>query len=160
MQHKAEPHLSRQILSTLSILLFALVSGFAVFTAAIWLQWLIYDEWLHWAGPLRFSGSVLAGVLTFAFVLRWRSAVRQQKIEMLRRFEKIAQMNDRIRNSLQVIECVTYAANPEATAPVRNAVDVIEGVLHEVLAEIRPAPHDELLINTTPPKSLTKSDSA
>lgn len=49
-------------------------------------------------------------------------------------------MNDRIRNSLQAIECLTYAANPEATEPVRSAVNVIEGVLEEVLAEHHPAP--------------------
>jgi hypothetical protein len=66
--------------------------------------------------------------------------VRKQKLEMLRRFEIILRMNDRIRNALQIIECVTYATNPEATEPVRDAVDVIEGVLHEVLADAHPAP--------------------
>jgi hypothetical protein len=160
MQHKAEPPFSRQAFSKLSVVLFSLVSGFAVFTAAVWLQWLIYDKWLHWSGPLRFTGSVLAGVLTFAFVLRWRSSVRQRQIEMLHRFEKIAQMNDRIRNSLQVIEFVTYAADPEATAPVRDAVDAIEGVLHEVLAEIPPALRDTILTDATPPTPTIKSRSA
>jgi hypothetical protein len=58
---------------------------------------------------------------------------------MLRRFETIGQMNDRIRNALQAIECATYATNPQATEPVRNAVDVIEGVLQEVLIEAHPA---------------------
>ena len=43
-------------------------------------------------------------------------------------------MNDRIRNSLQAIECVTYAADPQATESVRAAVDTIESVLQEVLA--------------------------
>jgi hypothetical protein len=82
---------------------------------------------------------VSAGVLTFVFALRWQSAIRERKIEMLRRFETIQRMNDRIRNALQVIECATYATNPQATEPVRNAVDVIEGVLQEVLVEAHPA---------------------
>lgn len=136
------------------------MSGFAVFTAAIWLQWLVYDNWLHIAGPLRLTGSVLAGALTFAFTLRWRSAVDQQRMETLHRFERIAQMNDRIRNALQVIECVTYATNPEATAPVRNAVDVIEDVLHEVLAETHPAQPDTPLMSAVPHKPYTKPKSA
>jgi thiol:disulfide interchange protein len=156
MKHKAEPPLSRQASSRLSILLFSFVSGFVAFTAAIWLQWLVYDEWLHWNGPLRLTGSVLAGILTFAFALRWQFAVRRRKIEMLHRFERIAQMNDRIRNALQVIECVTYATNPQATAPVRDAVDVIEGVLHEVLSESRPAHPDEPLSSTSP-ESIPKA---
>lgn len=156
MKHKAGPPLLRHTSSKLSLLLFSFVSGFVVFTAAIWLQWLIYDKWLRWNGPLRLTGSVLAGVLTFAFALRWQLAMRRRKMEMLHRFERIAQMNDRIRNALQVIECVTYATNPQATAPVRDAVDVIEGVLHEVLSESRPVHPDEPLTNTSP-ESITKA---
>jgi Flp pilus assembly protein TadB len=159
MKLRAERPPARQAFSNLSILLFSFVSGFAAFTAAIWLQWLVYNEWLHWAGPLRLTGSVLAGALTFAFALRWRSTVRRHNLEMQRRFEKIAQMNDRIRNALQVIECVTYVTNPEATAPVRDAVDVIEAVLHEVLAETRPAPPHASLTSPPPPESIPKRDS-
>ena len=44
-------------------------------------------------------------------------------------------MNDRIRNSLQAIECVVYATNRHVTDPVRDAVDAIESVLHDVLVE-------------------------
>ena len=159
MKLTSELHPSWQT-SNLSILLFSFVSGFAAFTATIWLQWLVYDEWLHWNGPLRLTGSVLAGTLTFAFALRWRITARRQKLETLHRFEMIAQMNDRIRNALQVIELVTYAANPQATASVRDAVDVIEGVLHEVLAETHPAPSDALLTSTTPATRFTKQKSA
>jgi hypothetical protein len=54
---------------------------------------------------------------------------------MLQRFETIARMNDRVRNSLQTIECVTYLSRPESTEPVREAVEVIDGVLQEVLAD-------------------------
>jgi hypothetical protein len=51
---------------------------------------------------------------------------------MLLRFETIARMNDRVRNALQTIECVTYLSDPEATQPVREAVEVIDDVLQDV----------------------------
>ncbi len=111
----------------------SLVSGTAVFCAAIFLQWLIYDDWLRDAGP--FLGSLLAGALMYGIVSGWQSAIRRRRLETLRRIETIHWMNDRIRNSLQAIECVTYHATPEATDSVRSAVDTIEGVLEEVLSE-------------------------
>ena len=83
-------------------------------------------------------GSVLAGILMFVSAYRGQSAIRDRKVELLRRFETIARMNDRIRNALQAIECATYATNPQATDAVRNAVDVIEGVLEEVLVDVHP----------------------
>jgi len=138
MKLKANHLLSQQISSDTTILLVAIVSGFSIFAAGILLQWLIYDDWLHRTG-FRLVGSPLAGVLMFAFAYYWQSTIRERKVEMLRRFQTIAQMNDRIRNALQVIECATYATNPQATAPVRNAVDKIESVLEEVLADVHPA---------------------
>lgn len=139
MKPKTKKPLWQQISSQVWIAFVAAVSGLAVLGAVILLQWIIYDDWLHRAG-LRLVGSVVAGVLTSLFAYRWQLAVREQKLEMLRRFETILRMNDRIRNALQIIECTTYANNPEATEPVRDAVDVIEGVLHEVLADAHPAP--------------------
>jgi hypothetical protein len=139
MRLRAKAPLWQQISSTVSIAFVAAVSGLAVLGAAVLLQWIIYDDWLHRAG-IRLVGSVVAGVLTSLFAYRWQLAVRAQKLEMLRRFETILRMNDRIRNALQIVECVTYATNPEATEPVRDAVDAIEGVLHEVLADAHPAP--------------------
>jgi hypothetical protein len=132
MKFKSDLPSLRHFSSDISIVLFSFVSGFAVFIAVIL---------LHKTG-LRFVGSVLAGILTFVFALRGQFAIRERGVEMLRRFETIGQMNDRIRNALQVIECATYATNPQATEPVRNAVDVIEGVLHEVLVETHPALSD------------------
>lgn len=137
MSTKAETPLSRQIPSDRSIWLIAFLSGLAVFAIAIFLQWLIYDDWMHRNGSLRFVGSVLAFVLTSVFVFRWRSSVRQRKLEILRRFERIRWMNDRIRNSLQAIECLIYSSNPHATDPARSAVDAIEAVLQEVFVESR-----------------------
>jgi hypothetical protein len=102
---------------------------------AILLQWFIYDDWMHRNGPLRLVGSVMAAALTFACVYHWQLGVRERKLEMLRRFERIRWMNDRVRNSLQAIEFVVYATNPHVTDPVKDAVDAIESVLQEVLAE-------------------------
>ena len=63
---------------------------------------------------------------------------RRRKLEILHRFETIKWMTDRIRNSLQAIECITYVNNPEATASVSGAVATIEDVLKEVLAGSHP----------------------
>jgi len=139
MNRKVETPLSRQIVSDITIWIVSLCAGFSAFGLAILIQWLIYDDWLHDRGPLRVVGSFLAGAVMFASAWRWQFVVRRRKLEMLQRFETIQWMTDRIRNSLQAIECITYAASPEATEPVRSAVDVIEGVLGEVLAEHHPA---------------------
>ncbi|MFY9745830.1 MAG: hypothetical protein WA891_15560 [Acidobacteriaceae bacterium] len=134
MRSRTELPLVRQVSSDRQIWLVSLVSAGAIFLVAIFLQWLIYDDWMH-RGSLRVVGSTLAAFLTFVFVFRWRRSVRRRKIEILRRFERIRWMNDRIRNSLQAIECLTWSGNPHATDPVRSAVDAIEDVLHEVFVE-------------------------
>jgi len=139
MKPRAVLPLSRQIVSEVSIWLLSAICGIAVFGIAIFIQWLIYDDWMHDKGPMRVVGSTLAGGLAFAVAVRWQFAVRWRRVEILRRFESIKWMNDRIRNSLQAIECVTYAASPHATDSVREAVDAIENVLQEVLAESHPA---------------------
>ena len=100
---------------------------------AVFAQWLIYDDWLHDRGPLRIFGSILAGALTFAFSYRVQELTRERQIEKLRRAEAMRTAHDRVRNSLQTIECVTYAHNPETTEPVRNAVDQIEKILDEAI---------------------------
>jgi hypothetical protein len=122
------------------MLLFCFIASFFVLIVSLSLQWLVYRDWLREGGPLRLVGSVLAALLTFAWILRWQLSVRNRHREMVRRFETIARMNDRIRNALQVIECATYASSPNATEPVRSAVDTIDGVLREVLADTVPAP--------------------
>jgi hypothetical protein len=135
MKFKVSFPLSREIQSDASILLFSLLAGVAVFSIAVLLQWLIYDDWMHRSGPVRLVGSLLSFVLT-SFFVSWRlRAIRAEKIEVLRRFETIRWMNDRIRNSLQAIECLVFATNPHVTDPVREAVDSIERVLQEMLKE-------------------------
>lgn len=151
--------LSQQIPSHAAMVCLSCVLALAVLAAGLLLQWFVYDDWLHRTGPLQVTGSLLASLLTFAFAFRWQTLARDRKIRMLHRFETIAQMNDRIRNALQIIECATYATNPQATAPVRKAVDVIEGVLEEVLVEARPLGHAPPKGNGTP-TSLEKGKSA
>lgn len=98
-----------------AILFRSLIAGIIVLALALSIQWLIYFDWMHEPGPLEVAGSVLAGVLMFVLVFRSQYSVRHRKIELIARLEAIRWMNDRIRNSLQTIECVTYAAAPNAT---------------------------------------------
>jgi hypothetical protein len=125
-------------LSRTHIWLWSIAGGLFATALAIFLQWLIYDDWLHEAGPVEVAGSALAGVLMFLLVFRTLHGARQKKREMIQRLEAIRWMNDRIRNSLQTIECVTFAAAPHATDDVRNAVDVIEGILNDFLVDRHP----------------------
>jgi ABC-type bacteriocin/lantibiotic exporter with double-glycine peptidase domain len=133
MKLRVELPLFRKIPSYASIWLVSFFAAVSVFSIAILLQWLIYDDWMHDNGQLRLVGSALALVLTFLFTLRWQLAKRRQMIEVMRRFETIRWMNDRIRNSLQTIECRVFATHPHVTDPVRDAVDAIENVLQELL---------------------------
>jgi len=135
MKSKAEPSFASQIPSVAMICFSSIVSGLAIFLIAVVLQWFIYDDWMHKNGPLRLVGSALASAWAFGFVYQWQLGQRKKKIENLRRFETIKWMNDRIRNSLQAIECVVYATSRHVTDPVRDAVDTIESVLQEVLVE-------------------------
>lgn len=130
--------------STLAICLVSLASALSVLCFAIFLQWLIYDDWMHTHAPMRWVGSLLAAGLGFFAVLRWQLGLRRRRKEMLHRFETIRWMNDRIRNSLQKIELLAYA-NSQATGAVSEAVDVIEDVLHEVLTESYPDVRQEHL---------------
>jgi hypothetical protein len=148
MNFRIDFRLSHQISSDITIWLLSLLSGLCVFIVAIFFQWLIYDDWMHDKGSLRVVGSILAGGLMFAFALSRQIAIRNRKVEMLRRFETIKWMNDRIRNALQAIECITYATNSHATEPVRNAVDKIEDILHEVLVDTALRQERKLTLNS------------
>jgi hypothetical protein len=128
---------SYKIGPTRAIWLVSLASGGCVLGLAIFLQWLIYNDWMHDHAQLRCVGSLIAAALTTFIVMRWRLAHRRRRMEMLRRFETIRWMNDRIRNALQTIELLAYA-NSQAAEAVSAAVDAIEDVLQEVLEETRP----------------------
>ncbi|HEU5413030.1 MAG TPA: hypothetical protein VFW31_04705, partial [Candidatus Angelobacter sp.] len=95
-----------------------LASSFVLFVSLI-IQWLVYDDWLRRTGPMHLVGTSIAALVTFIFAVRWQNSVNQRERELVRHFEMILQMNDRIRNALQAIECVTYLADPQATESVR-----------------------------------------
>jgi hypothetical protein len=128
-------HSNRPVASRGKIVLFSVMVSFSVLGASLLVQWLVYDDWLHRTGPLRIVGTCIATAVTFVFALRWQLAIRERQLAMVRRLEMILSMNDRIRNALQAIECLTYVAQPEATEAVRQSVNVIDSVLREVLAE-------------------------
>ncbi|MGE5325247.1 MAG: hypothetical protein ACM3SW_20435 [Actinomycetota bacterium] len=120
------------------LVIYTFLASTFVFFVSLILQWLVYDDWLHRTGPLHLVGSALATAITFVFVLRWLKAAQQREQEMVRRFEVILEMNDKIRNALQAIECLTYLSNPEATDAVRQSVNDIDAVLRQVLADAGP----------------------
>ncbi|HET9182592.1 MAG TPA: hypothetical protein VFP59_10690 [Candidatus Angelobacter sp.] len=122
------------------LVLYTFLASTFVFFVSIILQWLVYDDWLHTTGPLHFVGTAIATAITFVFVLRWLQAAQQREREMVRRFKMILEMNDKIRNALQAIECLTYLSRPEATDSVRQSVNDIDAVLRQVLANA--GPHD------------------
>lgn len=130
----------RQVASHFRIFLISLLASFFVLGASLVTQWLVYDDWLHRTGPLRIVGTSIAALVTFIFMLRWQHSVRERQREMIRQFEMISHMNDRIRNALQAIECVTYVAQPEATQTVRREVDAIDRVLRDVFSHAASAP--------------------
>lgn len=128
-------HSARPIASRGKILLISLAAAVSVLAGSLLAQWLIYDDWLHRTGPLRIVGTCIATMVTFVFCMRWQTSIRERQLEMVRRMEMILRMNDRIRNALQAIECLTYVAQPEATESVSQSVNVIDSVLREVLTE-------------------------
>jgi len=139
MKSRSAPPLSRQIASDPAIWLYSALTGVIVFPAAILVLWLIYNDFLNYEGPLRIIGSLIAAVLAALFTAGRMRETRRRKLEILHRFETIKWMTDRIRNSLQAIECITYVNNPEATASDSGAVATIEDVLKEVLAGSHPS---------------------
>lgn len=127
----------REIGSALAIAVVSLASGGCVLGMAVFLQWLVYDDWMHDHAPLRWVGTLIAAALATFAVARWQLALRHRRIDMLRRFETIRWMNDRIRNALQTIELLAFV-NAQETEAVSSAVEAIAKVLHEVLAEAHP----------------------
>jgi len=133
------------------LVLYTFLASSFVFFVSLILQWLVYDDWLHKTGPLHLLGSAIATAITFVFVLRWLQAAQQREQEMVRRFEMILEMNDKIRNALQAIECLTYLSHPEATDPVRQSVNDIDAVLRQVLADSGPQGAQEMVKGASAP---------
>lgn len=149
MTPKSESSFAAQIPSPVSVWFVAVLCGLGIFFFVVALQWLVYDDWMHSGGPLRLTGGACGFLITFVFAYRWQLAARKRKLETLRRIETIRWMNDRIRNSLQAIECLVYSTNPHVTDPVKDAVDTIETILDEVLSEEHPEANKAASIERT-----------
>jgi hypothetical protein len=128
---------SRRIASSLAIWLISLASALSVLAISVFLQWLVYDDWMHRTGRLQILGSLLAAVLAFGTVMRWQRSIRRQKEEMMRRFQTIKWMNDRVCNCLQTIDLLAFL-HSEAAEQVKSSVDSIQAVLRDVLEEYDP----------------------
>lgn len=114
-------------------LLYSLLASSFVLIVSLIIQWIVYDDWLHRTGPLRIVGTCIAALVTFGAVLYWQHGIEQRQREMIRRVEMVLHMNDRIRNALQAIQCITYLSRPEETEAVRQSVNNIDTVLREIL---------------------------
>lgn len=140
------------VLSTGKMIVVSLFASSFVLVVSIAIQWVVYDDWLHRTGPLRIIGTVIAACLTFLYIFHWLAAERARNRDILLRFEKIAYMNDRIRNAMQAIECVSYVTDPSAARSVQQASDVIDAVLREILVDVGG--------HKSPDKSRTKETAA
>ncbi len=117
-------------------MLYCFLASCSVAVVSLILQWLIYKDWLHDGGPERLVGTVLSALIAFIFVWHWQEGIRERRLDTERRMLVIAEMNDRIRNALQAIECITYANDEGSTKVVRDAVDRIDAALRGVSSEI------------------------
>ena len=125
------PFSVRKTVPVLRIALMSAVLSFSVFGTALLSQWIVYDDWLRQTGPVRLLGTSFAAIITFLFTLRWQLGVQAREREARLRLETIRQMNDRIRNALQIIECLVHVEQPEATFQIRGAVDAIDAALRD-----------------------------
>lgn len=120
-------------ISTRRIVVLALITAVTVLIIGLALQWLIYVHWMRESGSVRIVGTLIASAVTFAFVFHWQDQLRQRHAEMIRRFQLVADLNDQVRNALQVIDCSLYAANPEIADQVNDALDRIDSALRDAL---------------------------
>ena len=93
MPSHARSSLLQHIPSKRSILLIAGSCAFSVLMAALTLQWLIYDDWLHKHGPLRVVGSALAGASALELGFHraaWARALAPSASAKLFDIEKVA----------------------------------------------------------------------
>jgi hypothetical protein len=147
---------SQQGDSGLRVVLFSIFASSFVLISSLILQWVVYDDWLHRTGPLRIVGTAIAAGLTFIFVFGWLRAEARRRAQMIQRFETIAEMNDRIRNALQVIECTTFATNPDTAVHVREAVERIDNALRGMVEATEPP----IPVAAKPPSSATTGAAA
>jgi hypothetical protein len=126
-----------KIRSDAEIWVMSLCSGLVVAVAALELQWIIYDRFLHQDG-LRLVGSVISGAFAALLVHGMSLQTRRSRLSELRRLESIALMSHHIRNALQAIVCCSGTS--ESAEIIHNSVNRIEWVLSDVLPSIEDEP--------------------
>lgn len=146
-------------LGWLRIVALSIGASCLVFAISLATQWIVYDDLLHRTGPLRFVGTTLLALLTFTVILNWQMGRVRKEQELLQRFQTISEMNDRIRNALQVIECTVYVSQPKATDPIRQAVDAIDAALRQACSDVVAFPADPKLA-PNPSKEIRQGKSA
>lgn len=115
------------------MILYSLAVCFLVLFVALLMQKFIYSDVLHDNGRLRFVGTTFAALLAFGSVLKYQLDVRERLRQNLRRFELIAEMNDRIRNAAQALACLRYMSDTGSTDAIREAVDAIDAALQGIV---------------------------
>ncbi len=103
-------------------------------------------------GTIRVIGTTVAALVTFGFVLHWQIGLRTRQAEAYRRFEVIAEANDRIRNQLQAIEFLLYKADHTSTKELALAVDLIDDALQGLIAE----PHASRALSAKKPVTVAR----
>ena len=126
-----------RVRSVAEIWAISIASGVLTFLSVVLVHWLVYVLWLGMEG-IRLVGGVVAGVAIMLLIQRALMEQRRERLESLRRFELIAEMNHHIRNALQAISYERYSAPDEATSlRLKEAVERIQWVLEEILPGVQ-----------------------
>jgi signal transduction histidine kinase len=119
--------------SNLLILRNALSLALLVFLVSIGAQWLVYQELLHDPGGMRIVSPLIAAVVTGVLAMRLQAIARERRVQSLRRYQIIADMNHHVRNALEVISMETYVSALKEAEHMREALNRIDWALKEVL---------------------------
>src|SRR5215469_11205242 len=95
---------------SLRIVLVSLGASCFVFALSLALQWFVYDRWLGHMDPLRITGTLLASILAFILLWRWQVFTVERQRQMQHCLDVVREMNDKIRNALQIIEVTSYVS--------------------------------------------------
>jgi hypothetical protein len=138
------------------IRLHALGGALAVLVIASGVQWMVYQVLLDGYEGLHYIGSGLSAILAGVLIERLETADRRVRLENARRLQVVAETNHHIRNALQSISYTSSLTDPKAQRLLREAVERIEWVLHEVLPDITAS----VDVHTSPRRTSTSlSDS-
>jgi hypothetical protein len=89
--------------------------------------------------PARITVEISDAVSSIAIGLLWFQLLRmqqQRREDLRRRIEMIADMNQHVRNALQVISLSTHGRDQQEIANIRESMNRIQWALKEVLPKI------------------------